>query len=82
MDIKDSTSAAKEELVHFSLGNILASGAFWLGAERLITVGYDDALFLSCIAFLICGIVLAITGYRQSIRRVTRLERYVPENMR
>ena len=82
MDIRDSTSSAKEELAHFSLGNILASGAFWLGTERLITVGYGDVLFLACIAFLICGVVLSITGYRQSVRRITRLERYLPHATR
>ena len=80
MDIKDSISSAVEEVAQFSIGNFLASGAFWLGTERLITDGYKDALFLSCIAFFICGAVLAITGFRQARRRVTRLSRYIPND--
>lgn len=79
MEIKDSMRSAVEEVAQFSVGNFLASGAFWLGTERLITDGHEDPLFLSCIAFLICGVVLAITGFRQARRRVNRLSRYIPD---
>lgn len=79
MDIRDASSSAKEEVLQFSVGGFLASGAFWLGVERLLTVGYSDALFLVCIAFFICGVVLAYVGFRQTMRRVSRLERYLPE---
>ena len=80
IDIKDSISSAVEEVAQFSIGNFLASGAFWLGTERLIINGYKDVLFLSCIAFFVCGVVLAITGFRQALRRVTRLSRYIPND--
>ena len=80
MEINDSASSAAEEIAQFSIGNFLASGAFWLGAERLITNGYKDVLFISCIAFFICGVVLAVTGFRQAKRRVTRLKRYIPND--
>ena len=78
-DIKESVDSAKEEVWQFSAGGFLFSGAFWLGFERLVTEGYQDALFLSCIPCLICGIVLAVTGYRQAMRRVNKLRKYIPE---
>lgn len=80
MEIRDSMSSAVEEVVQFSIGNFLASGAFWLGTERLIINGYKDVLFLSCTAFFVCGVVLAVTGFRQARRRVTRLSRYIPND--
>lgn len=78
MEIKDATASAKEEVAQFSIGGFLFSGAFWLGIERFFTVGYSDTLFGWCIAFVICGAVLGIVGLRQTIRRVSRLERYIP----
>jgi len=80
MDLREASSSAVEEVAQFSVGGFLASGAFWLGVERLVTEGGTDALFLACIAFFICGGVLALTGFRQSLRRVRRLERYIPQD--
>ena len=79
MAIRDSISSAKEEVIQYSVGGFMFSGAFWLGFERVLTVGFKDAVFLSCIAFCICGACLTIFGFRQALRRVTRLERYVPD---
>ena len=78
MEIRDASSSAKEEIFQFVAGNFLASGAFWLGIERLVTVGFEDTLFLACIAFFLCGVVVGVMGFRQSLRRVTRLSRYIP----
>ena len=78
MEIKDAASSALEEVLQFSFGNFLASGAFWLGSERLITVGKADPLFLMCLVPFACGILLAIIGFRQARRRTNRLVRYVP----
>ncbi|SMX31618.1 hypothetical protein OCA8868_00452 [Octadecabacter ascidiaceicola] len=78
--ILENSSSALEEIWQFSVGGFLFSGAFWLGLERLLTVGKDDALFLACIAFVICGGVLAVSGYRQAQRRVSRLEKYIPND--
>ena len=63
MEIKDASNSAKEEVFQFAAGNFLASGAFWLGIERLITVGFKDVLFLSCIAFFLCGVVVGVMGF-------------------
>ena len=79
-EILDNSRAAMEEVWQYSIGGFLFSGAFWLGFERLMTEGPKDVLFLSCIAPVICGSVLAITGYRQARRRVTRLAQYLPDN--
>ena len=80
MDIRDAVPSIKEEIVQTALGGFMASGSFWLGLERLFTIGYKDPLFLACIAFFVCGSVLMVVGARQGLRRVSRLERYLPEN--
>lgn len=77
-DIKESVESAKEEVWQFSAGSFLFSGAFWLGFERLVTEGVNDALFLSCIPCIVCGAVLALTGYRQAMRRVNKLKKFIP----
>ena len=79
VDIRDASSFAKEEVAQFGVGGFLASGAFWMGLERLVTVGWYDTLFLCSCAFFVAGGVTAFFGYRQTIRRITRLERYIPE---
>lgn len=78
--IIDNSSSALEEIWQFSVGGFMFSGAFWLGFERYFTEGKGDPLFLSCLAFVICGAVLAFTGYRQAKRRVARLEKYTPKD--
>ena len=80
MDIRDASSSAKEEVAQFSAGGFFASGSFWLGLERLMTVGHEDSVFLCSIAFFICGSILGIVGLRQTMRRVSRLERYLPND--
>lgn len=80
MELEDSSNSIMEEVSQFSIGNFFASGAFWLGVERLITVGYNDALFISCIPALCFGVTLSIVGFRQSKRRMNRLARYIPKN--
>ena len=77
--IADNSTSALEEVWQFSLGGFMFSGAFWLGFERLMTEGYKDFLFLACIAFVISGALLAFTGYRQAKRRISRLEKYIPD---
>jgi len=79
-EIQDSMESAKEEVWQFLAGGFLFSGAFWLGFERIVTEGYKDALFLSCIPCVICGAILAITGYRQAMRRVNKLRSFIPDN--
>ena len=80
VDIEDAANSAIEEVIQFSFGSFLASGSFWLGIERLLTVGYLDTLFHTCAIAFGCGIVLAITGFRQARRRVLRLARYIPDD--
>lgn len=77
--IHDNSSSAKEEVWQYSVGGFMFSGSFWLGLERLLTEGCKDSIFLICIAFSICGGLLAITGFRQAKRRVTRLEKFIPK---
>lgn len=77
--ILDNSASAAEEVWQFSVGGFMLSGAFWLGFERLLTIGIHDSVLWICIAFVICGSVLAFTGYRQAKRRVARLEKYIPD---
>lgn len=79
-DIRDASSSAKDEIFQISAGGFLFSGAFWLGFERLFTVGWKDSLLWVCVSCCLCGAILAFFGYRQSLRRVARLERYIPGN--
>ena len=79
-EIEDSMDSAKEEVWQFSAGGFLFSGAFWLGFERIVTEGFKDVLFLSCIPCVICGAVLALTGYIQAMRRVNKLKKFIPNN--
>jgi hypothetical protein len=78
-DLRDATSSATEELWQFTAGSFFASGAFWLGFERLATEGWRDPLVWVCGISICFGLVLGVTGYRQSARRVRRLERYCPD---
>ena len=82
MEIKDSTDSAREEIYQFSFGNFLVSGAFWLGTERLVTEGLGDFLLWVCVIALFSGSLLFYTGYKQSQRRLARLMRYVPPDIR
>lgn len=77
-EIRDASSSGIEEVLQFSAGGVAGSRGFWLGLERFFTEGYQDPLFLVCIAFFLCGGVLSLTGFRQSFRRKRRLERYCP----
>ena len=79
IDIKDAAGSAFEEFLQFSVGGFFASGAFWLGIERIVTAGYRDTLFYICVVAFIFGIVLAFAGFRQSRRRMNRLARYIPK---
>ncbi|MEG3155825.1 hypothetical protein [Sphingomonas sp. RB1R13] len=79
MEIKDATSSAFEERMLSVVGTFFASGAFWLGVDKLISEGPANPVFLVCLISMVCGGVVAWTGYRQSARRVNRLERYCPE---
>ena len=80
IDIKDAAGSDVEEFLQFSVGGFFASGAFWLGIERLVTVGYKDPLFYICVIALIFGAVLAFAGFRQTRRRINRLARYIPND--
>lgn len=79
MDIRDASVSIRDEVFQFSVGGFLFSGSFWLGLERLVTVGYFDALFLGCVAFGISGAVSTYFGYKQAKRRLNRLEMYLPK---
>lgn len=81
MDIRESASYALEEVLLFAVGNFMASGAFWLGIERIITAGYKDSLFQVCLLSLLFGATLAFVGFRQMRRRVSRLSRYIPQEI-
>ena len=78
--ILDNSASAREEIWQFSLGGFMFSGSFWLGAERLYTEGATDPLLWICGACAVCGGLLAITGFRQAARRVSRLEKYIPKD--
>ena len=78
-DIRDASSSANEEVLQFTVGTFFASGAFWLGIERVLTEGWDDPVVWVCGVTVVFGLVLSITGFRQSQRRVRRLERYCPD---
>jgi hypothetical protein len=78
MEIRDASSSANEETLQFTAGTFLFSGAFWLGIERLCTVGVDDPVAWVCGLSMLFGAVLGFTGYKQQSRRVRRLERYCP----
>lgn len=79
MDIKDAAASATEETVLSTGGTFLASGAVWLGVERLATEGIRDQLFGICVVAVIAGLILSWVGHRQQSRRVKRLERYCPK---
>jgi len=36
----------------------------------------------SCIAFFVCGLILLVTGIRQSLRRLTRMQHHLPESIK
>ena len=80
MEIRDSISSAVEEVAQFSFGGFFMSGSFWLGIERFVTEGPGDNLVIICVISFFFGAGLAITGYRQARRRVTRLARYIPND--
>ena len=84
--ILDNSSSAKEEVLQFSFGGFIFSGAFWLAAEQLYTEGYTegykDPFFLGLVVCVVGGVVLAISGFRQAKRRVTRLENCIPPELR
>lgn len=79
-EIRDASSSAKDEIFQLSAGGFLFSGAFWLGFERFFTVGWRDSLLWISVVCCLCGAILAFFGYRQSLRRVARLERYIPSS--
>ena len=83
--ILDNSSSAKEEVFQFSVGGFMFSGAFWLGAELIYTKGYTegykDPFFLGCVAFVLCGSILAITVFNHAKTRQTRLEKCIPEDL-
>lgn len=80
MDLKDATASATEETLLSTGGTFLASGAIWLGIERLVTVGWQDQLFGVCAVAILAGSILSFVGHRQRSRRVTRLMRYCPKD--
>jgi len=79
MDLKDATATATEETLLSTGGTFLASGAVWLGVERLVTEGWADQLFGICIVAVVAGFILSFVGHRQRARRVNRLMRYCPK---
>src|SRR5215210_912103 len=80
MDLKDATASATEETILSTGGTFLASGAAWLGLERLVTEGWQDQLFGICVVAVVAGVILSYVGHRQRSRRVTRLMRYCPRD--
>jgi uncharacterized membrane protein len=82
MELRDAAAATADETLLFTGGTFLASGAVWLGVERLVTEGWQDQLFGICLVAVVAGVLLSLVGYRQQTRRVTRLMRYCPKEIR
>ena len=79
MDIRDATDSALEERVQAVVGTFFASGSFWLGVDKLVSDELTGTVFIVCGSAFAFGVVLAWAGFRQSARRVSRLERYCPK---
>lgn len=75
--IRNFKSASVEEFWQFVIGQFFAVGGFWLGIERLVTVGYWDALFLMCVVSVIAGCVIGYFGYCQLQRCQTRIDHII-----
>jgi hypothetical protein len=79
-DLEDFMESSTEELGQFSIGGFLASGSFWLGIERLVTVPRaleGDILFWICVVAFIAGATIGFFGFRQLQRRQRRIGRII-----
>lgn len=77
--LKDFRDSAVEEFFQFSIGGFFASGSFWLGLERAITVAgfWTDLLFWICVFAFIAGTTIGGAGLRQLWRRRGRMNRII-----
>jgi hypothetical protein len=75
-DLRDFKTSSTEEFIQFSIGGFLASGSFWLGIERFVTIAkwQSDFLFWLCAISFVAGTVIGIFGWRQLARRKGRIE--------
>ena len=76
-DLREWKTGMREESWQFSLAGFFASGALWLGIERLVTEGLGDKLFLMCVVALIFSGTVGFFGLRQLGRRQRKIDRYI-----
>lgn len=80
-DLRDFRDSSTEEFWQFSLGGFLASGSFWLGVERFVTIPewQEDILFWVCFFAFIAGSCIGFFGLRQLRRRRGRIDSIIKE---
>lgn len=65
-----------------TIGVSIATGAFWLGVERLVTESYNDPLFQGSCAIFLCGVLMVWFIKQSRNESAKRLLWYIPENLR
>jgi hypothetical protein len=78
-ELEDFKSSSLEEFGQFAIGQFFMAGSFWLGIERLVTIGvfWADTLFWVCVVAFIGGSVVAYFGLRQLRRRRASIDRII-----